>query len=264
MIGTVKPDFLEAGSGETVILLHSSVAGARQWRSLMTVLAHRCHLVAINLFGYGKTAPWPTEKQQSLEDQAQLVAPFLPADGSSVSIVGHSFGGSVAMKAAALFRGQVRRLVLIEPNPFYLLEQHGRGEAFREALRLRDIIKENGSRGSWKTAAAEFANYWNGEGSWEAMPEDRRDKFIDALKPNFHEWDGVMNEHTPLSDWAKSLPGQTTVISAKDTVRSIDEIIVLMRENIPHWRFEQIDRGGHMAALTKPDLVNPLVQRALI
>ena len=32
---TIKVDFLEAGSGPVVMLVHSSVSGARQWRRLM-------------------------------------------------------------------------------------------------------------------------------------------------------------------------------------------------------------------------------------
>jgi hypothetical protein len=32
---TIKADFLEAGSGPVVMLVHSSVSGARMWRRLM-------------------------------------------------------------------------------------------------------------------------------------------------------------------------------------------------------------------------------------
>ena len=34
-----ETDFIEAGTGEKVILIHSSVAGAKQWRRLMETLA---------------------------------------------------------------------------------------------------------------------------------------------------------------------------------------------------------------------------------
>ncbi len=167
------------------------------------------------------------------------------------------------MKAAALFKTRVRRLVLIEPNPFYLLAQHGRTEAYQEAVNLRDAIKSNGTAGTWEVAAEVFANYWTGAGSWDAMPDDRKSKFAQALKPNFHEWDAVMNEQTSLLDWESDLPIDTTLVSTNDTVRSISEIVALMAANISGWNFEQIDRGGHMAALTKPDLVNPIVARVL-
>jgi pimeloyl-ACP methyl ester carboxylesterase len=257
-----EPDFIEAGSGEKVILVHSSVAGAKQWRNLMETLSNDFHVIAINLFGYGDTRAWENDGMQRLEDQALLVAPFLPDGDDRISMVGHSFGGSVAMKAAAMFKTKVRRLVLIEPNPFYLLEKFGRLDAYREAVTLRDAIKSNGQAGRWEVAAELFANYWTGGGSWNSMPDDRKSKFARALMPNFHEWDAVMNEQTSLAEWERDLPKDTTVVSANDTVRSISEIVELMK-NVSEWRFEQIERGGHMAAMTKPDLINPIVKAAL-
>ncbi|UOA20468.1 hypothetical protein DSM14862_03305 (plasmid) [Sulfitobacter indolifex] len=259
-----KTDFIEAGSGEKVILVHSSVAGAKQWRSLIGALAGDFHVIAINLFGYGKTRAWKERGNlQRLEDQARLIEPFLPASGEQISIVGHSFGGSVAMKAAAMFKQHVQRLVLIEPNPFYLLNKHGRTAAYDEAVALRNLIKEHGNAGSWEVAAERFADYWAGAGSWSAMSDDRKEKFSHALKPNIYEWDAVMNEETTLLEWERDLPKDTTVISAADTVKSIDEICKLLRESISGWNFERIDEGGHMAVMSKPEQINPMVFAAL-
>lgn len=258
-----QADFIEKGDGPTVVLIHSSVAGAGQWRGLMEDLAGEFSLLAVNLFGYGRTDPWDAERAQTLLDQARLLEQVLPDTIGRFSIVGHSFGGSVAMKAAALYGDRVDRLVLIEPNPFYLLPEHGRDAAFAEALSLRNCIKENGGRGDWEAAAAVFANYWTGEGSWEAMPPDRRAKFARALRPNFHEWDAVMNETTPMAGWRAALPRDTTVIRAEDTVLSIAEIFDLMQAACPDWQFENIGEGGHMAALTKPEIMNPLIRSAL-
>lgn len=258
-----ETDFMQSGSGEKVILIHSSVAGAKQWWSLMETLANDFHVIAINLFGYGDTRAWENDGTQRLEDQAKLIEPFVPKGAGKISIVGHSFGGSVAMKAAAMFKTNVRRLVLIEPNPFYLLEKCGRTEAYQEAVTLRDAIKSNGKSGTWEAAAEVFANYWTGAGSWDAMPADRKSKFARALIPNFLEWYAVMNEETSFADWERDLPKDTTVVSAQDTVRSIAEIVALMKKNVSEWRFAKIDRGGHMAAMTKPDLINPIVVKAL-
>jgi len=256
-------DVIEKGNGPVVVLVHSSVAGAGQWRGLMEQLAGEFRLLAVILYGYGRTDLWRAERAQTLLDQARLVERILPDGIGRFSIVGHSFGGSVAMKAAAVYGDRVDRLVLIEPNPFYLLAQHGRDAAFAEALTLRTCISENGGRGDWEAAAAVFADYWTGPGSWDAMPPDRRAKFARALRPNFHEWDAVMNETTPLSQWRAVLPLRTTVIRAADTVRSIAEIVDLMEAACPDWRFERLDEGGHMAALTRPGTMNPLIRAAL-
>ena len=133
---TIKADFLEAGSGPVVMLVHSSVSGARQWRRLMDELRDEFHVRAVNLYGYGKTPPWLSDAPQTLDDQARLVETPLPRNADTVCLVGHSFGGSVAMKLAALLSDRVTKLVLLETNPFYLLEQQGRSLAARSRARL--------------------------------------------------------------------------------------------------------------------------------
>lgn len=262
-VGQQTVDFVAAGAGPTVVLIHSSVAGAGQWRQIMARLSDRYRLIAVNLYGYGATNPWDGPADQTLDDQARLLAGIMAEADQPLSIVGHSFGGSVSMKLAALFPDCVDRLVLIEPNPFYLLRLAGRDDAFHEAMTLRNCIKENGHAGTWAAAAAVFADYWTGAGSWDAMSEDRRAKFADALMPNFHEWDAVMNETMTVDDWRGALPGDTTVISAADTVRSIAEIVDVLSTACPGWRFEELPEGGHMAALTRPDLMIPNLVQAL-
>jgi len=256
---TPAVDRIEAGSGPVVVLVHSSVSGARQWRRLMDDLEDRFHLIAVNLFGYGRTVAWSGTEAQSLEDQAALVEAALPDRDGRLCLVGHSFGASVAMRAAAKLRKRVDRLVLLEPNPFYLLDQHGRQEAFAEISAFCNLMKEKGAAGEWIAAAERFADYWGGAGTWASMPESRRSAFAEALEPNFHEWDAVMKETTTLEMWADALPRETLVVAARRTVRPIREIVELLREACPAWRYQQVDDGGHMAPLTRPDLINPIV-----
>ena len=133
---TSKPayvDFMEAGAGSLVVLVHSSMAGARQWSALTHDLQDRYLVRAVNLFGYGNTPAWSETKPPSLDDYAELVASAVPESARNVALIGHSFGGAVAMQAAAhQLRGQVERLVLIEPSPFYLLDIPDHREAFCE------------------------------------------------------------------------------------------------------------------------------------
>jgi pimeloyl-ACP methyl ester carboxylesterase len=253
-------DFVEAGSaGPVVVLVHSSVSGARQWRRLMEDLKDRFRVRAVNLFGYGKTPPWPTGASQSLDDQARLVEAVLPADADEVYLVGHSFGGSVAMKAAARLSGRVARLVLLETNPFYLLAQFCRVEAFAEAVELRNCVKTFGARSEWTSAAERFADYWGGAGTWCEMSSERRTAFANALKPNYFEWDAVMNETTSVEQWASLLPRATLLVCDPLTVLAIREIAAILRGACPGWSYREVPGAGHMAPLTRPDLINPLV-----
>jgi pimeloyl-ACP methyl ester carboxylesterase len=108
------------------------VSGNLQWRSLTEALKERYRVLAVNLFGYGDTTPWPENAVQTLADHADLVLALCSNSRGPVFIVGHSFGGSVALKAALRLGHKVAGLVLLEPNPFYLLSQHKRHAAYEE------------------------------------------------------------------------------------------------------------------------------------
>ena len=258
----LRVDYTDEGQGQPVILIHSSVSANRQWRALSETLRDRYRVLAVNLFGYGNTSPWTGTTPQSLHAQAELVLALCDEVAGPVHLVGHSFGGSVALKAATLLGRRVERLILLEPNPFHLLQQAGRSEAFLEARRLRDHVKLFGALRDWRTVAERFADYWLGDGAWSTMPDKRRTAFIDSVPPNFHEWDAVMTEETTLADW-RTLAAATLVVSDQATRRPIREIVELFAEACPHWSFRSITQGGHMAPLTRPDLINPIVREFL-
>lgn len=260
--GSVKIDHTDEGHGQPVVLIHSSVSANRQWRALTEALRDRYRVLAINLFGYGETTPWPGTSPQSLYAQAQLVRAVCGGLGAPLHVVGHSFGGAVALKTATLLGPRVGSLILLEPNPFHLLKQNGRTQAYLEARSLRDHVKCFGSLGDWSKVAERFADYWLGDGSWSTMTEKRRAAFAESLPPNFHEWDAVMGEESTVEEWA-NLTARTLVVSDPATRLPIREIVAIFAQACPHWTFHTLPEGGHMAPLTRPDLINPLVRQFL-
>ena len=258
----MKVDFNEDGHGSAVLLIHSTVAGNKQWRKLIEYLSPHYRVLAPNLFGYGTTPEWSKNRHQTLIDQVDLLADFFEQN-ESISIVGHSFGGSVAMMAAKKYPAKIKKLILVEPNPFYLLEHHSDHDSYQEALNLRDIIKTNAYKETWGQAAEKFADYWNGSGAWTKMDELRREKFAEALKPNFHEFDCVINETTSLEEWRDILPQNTHILFSEQTVNSIRKIVTIFEETMPNWIFHSYSEGTHMAPLTHPNIVNPIIHKIL-
>lgn len=255
-------DYTSDGIGPPVVLIHSSVSSNRQWRAITEALKDRYRVLAINLFGYGETTPWPGNAPQTLYAQAQLVLALCEGIEEPLHLVGHSFGGSVALKAASLLGSSVGRLILLEPNPFYLLKQNGCSEAYLESRGLRDHVKCYGALGDWPKVAERFADYWLGDGSWANMTEKRRVAFTDSLPPNFYEWDAVMDEKSTI-ETCKNLNPHTLLVSDVTTRLPIREIVALFAKACPHWTFYTIPDGGHMAPLTRPELINPVIQHFL-
>ncbi len=259
--GGLEIEHSDAGSGAAVVLIHCSVSGLRQWRSLTEALADRYAVRALNLYGYGATTPWPATETQTLEAQARLVVAACERLAEPLSLVGHSFGGTVALKAATLLGARVGSMVLIEPNPLHLLAQGGRDAEVAEVRALRDHVKHHGALGDWEVVAERFADYWVGDGAWAAMPEARREAFAALLPPNFHEWDAALGEETTVAQIA-ALECRGLVLSDPATRRPIRAIAEILAEACPAWSFRDI-AGGHMAPLTRPDLVNPMIRAFL-
>jgi pimeloyl-ACP methyl ester carboxylesterase len=257
----LRVDYASEGTGSPVVLVHSSVSGNRQWRALVAELADRHRVLAVNLYGYGETTPWPGLEPQTLAAQAELILAICD-ELDAVQLVGHSLGGSVALKAALLLGSRATGLVLLEPNPFHLLQQNGRSAAWDEIQGLRALVTGRMDAGDLAGAAQPFADYWLGDGAWASMPERRQAAFIESLPPNRHEWDAVGNEETDVEGYA-AVTARTLLVSDPATRRPIREIVELFAAGCPAWSFRSIEGGGHMAPLTRPDLVNPIVREFL-
>jgi len=90
-----------------------------------------------------------------------------------VHLVGHSYGGNLALLAALAGRVPVRSLVLFEPTLVQLLRQTGDHEPYAEIERfVGDYRRAHAAGDKW--AARNVIDLWGGAGSFEAMPENAR------------------------------------------------------------------------------------------
>ena len=250
-------DVIDVGTGPPVVLLHSSVSGNRQWKALIADLRDRHRVLAINLLGYGDTPPWSGDRPQRLTDQAALVHAAIDGIDEPVSLVGHSFGGAVAMQATLELGDRVRALVLRNPTP----SRCSRGPAARtrsprpapcgttSGVTAGQASGTSSPNGSPTTGSA------TGPGLRCRSP--RRAAFVAALVPNQHEWDAVADPDLVLDDLPRGVP--TLVVHDPATRRPIRELVEVLREARPDWCFRTLAEGGHMAPLTRPDLVDPIV-----
>ena len=256
-----RVDFVEEGAGPLVVLVHSSMSGARQWSALIRDLMDFSLVRAVNLFGYGSTPAWSKVESPSLDDYAELVARAVPHTADHVSLVGHSFGGAVAMQAAARqLRGRVKKLVLIEPSLFYLLDYCGRRKVYGEILKLSKCTRRHIADGIPEAAAERFIDYWGGPGTWAASPSDRQASFTRSMALLPYEWDAVLEGEATPAEWRTALPQDTLVISSANTPRPSRELVEVLLQACPAWEFASIFDGGHMAPLTHPQIVNPIIK----
>lgn len=109
-------NFHEAGIGRPVILLHGSGPGVSawtNWRRVIPALAGEFRVLAPDMAGFGYTERNP-ELHYDIKLWVKHLIGFMDALGlETASLIGNSFGGSLALAAAARFPGRFDRLVLM-------------------------------------------------------------------------------------------------------------------------------------------------------
>ena len=104
-----------AGEGLPVVLLHGWALAQHTYRGVIeTIAAQGCQVIAPAMPGFGGTAALPGDSF-SLRGYAQWVADLLDTleIEEPAVMLGHSFGGGVAVRFAHDFRSRVRSLVLV-------------------------------------------------------------------------------------------------------------------------------------------------------
>lgn len=109
--GRTRLHYAVGGTGPPLVLVHGLGGTIENWRALAPVLAARHRVLVPDLPGHGHSAPLP--EARNVDPLAEAVLAVADAEDVRSGVwVGHSLGGVVALRAAALHPDSVRGLVL--------------------------------------------------------------------------------------------------------------------------------------------------------
>lgn len=255
--------YREAGRGPAVVCVHASGSSSSQWRRLTERLAGRFHVLAADLYGSGKSPAWPGGRPLSLADEVALLRPVLAAAGEPFHLVGHSYGGAVALAAALAEPDRVASLVLFEPVLFSLLiAEDPTQPAAREIIAVRDDTNAALERGDPQASGARFVDYWMGPGTWAALPEPRRDGLAASMGKGKAEWEAAFREPAPLGAFA-TLEMPVLYLTGSESPASALGVARLLTGALPRVTALAVEGVGHMGPITHPDRINELIERHL-
>ena len=108
----------EEGSGTPVLLIHGFGASTYTWRHIAPALARDHRVIAVDLKGFGQSDK-PLDSHYSVFDQAELLIQLIAdQDLRDLTVVGHSFGGGIALVLALSedprIKGRISKLVLLD------------------------------------------------------------------------------------------------------------------------------------------------------
>lgn len=251
-----------AGSGQNVILLHSSGSSGRQWDPLVGRLRGHVRLHAVDLHGHGGTPAWSDRRRLRLEDDAALVAPVLEATGGA-HLVGHSYGGGLALKLAAMYPTRVRSVAVYEPVLFRVLfDYHPRDRASTEVTIAAASIRSWLERGDPQRSAQRFVDFWSADGAWSGLPVTHREVIAARMPAVVGHFHALFNDTLTRADLAR-LPMPVLCLTGARTRLATRRIGELLRFAMPNAMHETLPEMGHMGPVTHAAAVNDRISKFL-
>ena len=194
------------------------------------------------------------EREPIIEEIATL--------GEPVHLVGHSFGGGVALKIALMRPELIKSLTLYEPVAFHVLNNRNSADAtLLTALKEVELSLHAGeAEAEAGPGIKSFIDFWNGQGAWEAMPEALRGKLIASTASVIADFMNGFAESWRLED-LQSLEIPTQVLMGMESPAIAQRTATLVFEHIQDAELVMLPGLGHMAPIHDPDWVNPRIKQ---
>jgi 2-hydroxymuconate-semialdehyde hydrolase len=112
----IKTNYHDSGKGEPVLLIHGSGPGVSAWANWRLTIPHvskQFRVIAPDMVGFGFTER-PTDYSYNMDAWVAHAINFLDSlELETVSIVGNSFGGALALALTIRFPNRISKLVLM-------------------------------------------------------------------------------------------------------------------------------------------------------
>lgn len=169
-------------------------------------------------------------------------------------LIGHSFGGAVALAAALAWPERVRSLVLYEPTAFSLL----RGgdcedrKLFETVARVPADMTEFRNAGADDRATGRFVDFWHGAPVWDAKPAAERAQLSPLAGKVIEDFRLLFEASWEVSDMRR-VQFPVLILRGEKSPPVAGRVAEILAGSIGSARLRTIAGAGHMAPVTGPE-----------
>ncbi len=180
-------DYDESGRGPTVVLVPGSCSTGAAWRPVISRWEGRFRAVTTSLLGYGGTAERRTDADTDISLEAEILERVIRRAGCPVHLVGHSFGGLVALAVALRDRVPLLSLSILEAPAAELLRSLGEYRHYRAFRSMLDVYFA-AFRAGEPNAIEVMIDFYGGAGTFASWPQRVRDYAVATTAVNVLDW----------------------------------------------------------------------------
>ena len=244
--------FFEEQLGEDpgVLILPSSGLGRNQWSSLFQLIPDRLSYV-LSYLNYPPSDLWigsdGPDFNIDLLAAEKVLNILYDKGGRPVDLVGHSYGGFLALSLAKKYPDKIRRLALFEPIAWGVLRFDSQNQMIKRNFEklCQKLFYQSLIQDDWLCV---FLDFWNHEGFWVSLSSKSKDYWRKIYPKVYSEVKGLCFDNKNLSYW-KDIKHPIRILRGKSGPKEELEVCKLLREGLEN--SELIETvGGHMAPIT--------------
>jgi pimeloyl-ACP methyl ester carboxylesterase len=248
---------VERGEGPPVLLIHGFGTNSFTWRHVAPDLARDHKVIAVDLKGFGRSDK-PFDERYAASDQAELLAQLiLERDLHDLTIVGHSFGGGIALllalEADTRLHGRISKLVLLDTIAY--------PQAIPVFFKLLDtpVVSQLGVRMAPPSTQVQLAlriAYFDNS----KIAADEIKAYADPMKTAAGKHALIYSARQIMPDDADQITARYSTIALPTLILWCDhdrivpvEIGLKLRREMPNATMRIIDECGHMPQEEQPE-----------
>lgn len=234
------------------LLLHCSLAHGGVYSKLGAAVGGALTLTSFDQPGHGRAADW--ENEGDLQDR--VFAMVLEVLTEPVDLIGHSFGGIIALRLAVERPEMVRTLTVIEPVMMAVAKADNpsaEGIIKLEMARFEDAM----DRGDRETAARVFTAAYGDGRPWESLSAESCKAIVDRIHMIRANQPAVQHDlhHLVSAGKLEQIKVPSLIIDGGLGGPVMDSLCDGLARRIPNSTRVCIPEGGHMVPLTRPNAV---------
>ncbi|NVB77641.1 MAG: alpha/beta hydrolase [Kofleriaceae bacterium] len=234
-----------------VLAIHSGGFSSRQWRKLAASLAS-CRVHTPDLIGYG-ARPWPGGEPFHFRQDVEMLASLLD---EPAHVVGHSYGGLLALQLALARPDLVRSLALYEPVAFGILDESSDQAARDEVAGFRPYRFDPAAPDEdWLRG---FIEWWQGAGAWDRLAPETKDAFRAVGWKLSEEVASLVADRTDRATYA-TITAPTLVLGGGRSPAAEQAVVRKLAAALPNATLRVFPELGHMAPITHAAEINAAI-----
>jgi pimeloyl-ACP methyl ester carboxylesterase len=244
-------DFQDTGGdGPVVLFVPGSFSTPAAWRPLQKSLPPEYRYVSTSLLGYGETDETRSTTDFDMSHETRVIGAVAAEIGKPVHLVGHSFGGTVALAAALAGVIDVLSIATFEANPLDLLRSAGRDGLSADTRRMSDAYAAAFASGE-ADAPKRIIDFWGGDGAYDSLPDAVREYCCRTACANVLDWHTCFGFDAPPAAYA-GLDVPVLLVRGARTNDVIATITDQLAASLPGARAEIVDGAGHFLISSHP------------